>query len=149
MYANIRHIFPHVSHVNHMGIYTEISYISHVNHMGVLCGNLTMTLTFGSCPHVYHTTPLWLPCNSCLATIHLLCGYHIAPMWHMVISIQIPYTALMYGLVGVFLCGCHTAPMWLPYSSHMATIHLLCVYHITPVWYMVILIQLYINHCVW
>ena len=32
---------------------------------------------------------------------------------------------------------------------HVATIQLLCSYHITPIWYMVIPIQLYINHCVW
>ena len=34
-------------------------------------------------------------------------------------------------------------------ACHVATIQLLCSYHITPMWYIVIPIQLYINQCVW
>ena len=71
------YVFPHVTHVNHLGIYTGISYISHMNHIGILDRN-----------HMFQDTHMWklLTCGGDinLATIQLLCGYHTTPM-------QLPY----------------------------------------------------------
>ena len=73
----IIYVFPHVTHVNHLGIYTGISYILHMNHIGVLDRN-----------HMFQDTHRWklLTCGGDinLVTIQLLCGYHTTPM-------QLPY----------------------------------------------------------
>ena len=63
------HVFPHVTHVNHLGIYTGILYISHMNHIGILDRN-----------HMFQDNHMWklLTCGGDInvATIQLLCGYH-------------------------------------------------------------------------
>ena len=113
----IRHVFPHVTHVNHLGIYTRILYILHINHIGILDRN-----------HMFQDTHMCklLTCGGDinLATIQLLC-------------------ATIQG----HCCVTTIQPVWLPCSYHMApcnswvatrlcvaTIQLPCDYHTTLMW---------------
>ena len=119
------HDFPHVTHVNHLGIYTGILYLSHKNHIGMLYRN-----------HMFQDTHMWklLTCGGdiTVASIQLLCGYHTTPVW-------LPYRELLLCITWE-LYGSHMLPYtivmcrgFLPYSSHMATIQLSCGYHTASV----------------
>ena len=60
----------------------------------------------------YHTTHLWPPYSSTVATIQLTSGYHITHMW----------LPCILNLVTIQLkSGWEKAHMWLPYSCMVAT----------------------------
>ena len=118
------YVFPHVTHMNHLGIYTGILYISHMNHIGILDRN-----------HMFQDTHMWklLTCEGDinLATIQLLCGYHTTPMRlpYRGIAVLLPYNLYGYHATTMWL---HATPgslpdsVWLPYNSHVTTIQLPC-----------------------
>ena len=109
--------FPHITHVNHLGIYTGILYISHMNHIGILDRN-----------HMFQDTDTWklLTCGGDinLAAMQLLCGYHTTPCGYHTGALLCYYhttcMAIMQLLCGSMqllggyqiLCGYHTTPMW-------------------------------------
>ena len=118
--------------MNHLGIYTGILYISHMNHIEMLYRN-----------HMFQDTHMWklLTCGGDInvATIQLLCGYHTTPMWLPYRNYCVPHGSCMVGTWELY--GSHMLPYtvlmcrgFLPYSSHVATIQLLCGYHTASVW---------------
>ena len=107
------HDFPHVTHVNHLEIYTGILYISHMNHIGMLYRN-----------HMFQDTHMFklLTCGGDInvATIQLLCGYHTTPMRLPYRNYCVPHGSCMVGT-------------WELYGSHMATIHSTNVQGVSPI----------------
>ena len=118
------YVFPHVTHVNHLGIYMGILYISHMNHIGILDRN-----------HMFQDTHMWklLTCGGDinLPTIQLLCGYHTTPMWlpYRGIAVLLPYNLYGYHATTMWL---HATPgwlpdsVWLPHNCHVTTMQLPC-----------------------
>ena len=111
---------------------TGILYLSHMNHIGMLYRN-----------HMFKNTHMWklLTCGEDInvATIQLLCGYHTTPMWLPYRNYCVPHGSCMVGTWDLY--GSHMLPNtvlmcrgFLSYSSHMATIQLLCGYHTASVW---------------